>query len=283
MDGSLMFLGARGTRFSAASAGTPILARPFFNADPAVNAEDAELVANPALLGLPPLAGRVDVRLASELYGADINGICNVDRRCWCRTDFLFGFHYLNFHEALDITEHLFSPPPLGNGMTIALNDHFATRNQFFGGQVGFRSEVNWRRWQVDLTSKVGIGGTHEQVDINGMTIITPAGMASQAFSGGLLTQPTNIGHYNRNKFSVISETGVNLGYQITDHWRAYAGYSFLYWSNVARPADQIDRVVNGTLLPPRTAVTGPARPQFIFKDRDFWAHGVDFGLEFRY
>jgi hypothetical protein len=27
----------------------------------------------------------------------------------------------------------------------------------------------------------------------------------------------------------------------------------------------------------------GPARPAFGFRETDFWAHGVNFGLEFKY
>ncbi len=61
-------------------------------------------------------------------------------------------------------------------------------------------------------------------------------------------------------------------------------GYDFLYWSSVARPGDQIDRTVNSTQIAPRTGpFTGPARPAFEFKNTDYWAHGVNFGVEFRY
>jgi len=98
---------------------------------------------------------------------------------------------------------------------------------------------------------------------------------------------------------SVVPELGINIGYQITDHLRAYVGYNVIYWSDVVRPGDQIDRVINTTQLPnptlvvngvivppqPNTPLLNPAlrRPAFSFNGSDFWAQGVNFGLEFKY
>jgi hypothetical protein len=79
---------------------------------------------------------------------------------------------------------------------------------------------------------------------------------------------------------------GINVGYQLTEHLRAFVGYSFLYWTHVARPGDQIDRAVNPTQLPLSTTapqLTGPARPAPVLRDTDFWAQGISFGVEFRY
>jgi hypothetical protein len=63
----------------------------------------------------------------------------------------------------------------------------------------------------------------------------------------------------------------------------AHVGYNFLYWSRVVRPGNQIDRVINVSQLPtsqgPGT-VTSPFRPVFAFPGTDFWALGVNIGLE---
>jgi hypothetical protein len=108
---------------------------------------------------------------------------------------------------------------------------------------------------------------------------------------GGLLALATNIGRFTRDRFSAVPEVGVNVGYRITDHLRAFVGYNFLYWGNVVRPADQIDRVLDASLIPnflnPQTGLpytpTGALRPAVPFKETDYWAQGVTFGLEFRY
>jgi hypothetical protein len=54
-------------------------------------------------------------------------------------------------------------------------------------------------------------------------------------------------------------------------------GYSFVYVNNLIRPGDTIDT----TLAPLGTALA--VRPQRAFSTSDFWLHGINFGLEFRY
>jgi hypothetical protein len=287
LEGSYFFLGQRTTHFTAASSGVPLLARPFFNT--ATGAEDSELVANPVIPTLPnvmPLAGRIAVESSSRFQGAEANGVINLWQRCG-RWDMILGGRFLRLDENIGITEDLTvqGTSPFA-GANFMLGDHFATRNEFWGGQIGLRSEWCWRRWSLGLSAKVALGDTHERVDINGSTVITPPGGVGTSFAGGLLTQPTNIGRFSKDRFAVAPEAGLNIAYQITPRVRALVGYDFLYISNVARAADQIDRVVNPTQLPSlagRGTLVGPARPAVLFKDSDFWAQGVNFGLEFRY
>jgi hypothetical protein len=289
VEANFFFLGERAVNFSQSSLGLPLLARPFFNVDPANPGEDAELVANPLVPEIPsllPLAGTIDVRLDSELWGTDVNWIINKWQYCCGRTDFLVGLRYMRLRESIDITENLLVPPnsPAFAGTQIFLNDHFATRNWFFGGQLGLRQTFNWRNWQIDMTGKCALGSTQQRVNIDGATIITPPGGAPNAFTGALLAQPTNIGEYSRSVFSVIPEAGINIGYHVTPNWKLFVGYTLIYWSNVARPGDQIDRVVNGTQIAPRVGpFVGPPRPVFPFADTDFWAHGVNFGVELKW
>src|SRR4051794_20088600 len=74
-------------------------------------------------------------------------------------------------------------------------------------------------------------------------------------------------------------------GVWLTDRLRATAGYTFQYVSDVVRPGDQIDRGINPVQAPaitgvPNAPLTGPARPAPLINSTDFWAHGVNFGLE---
>jgi hypothetical protein len=102
----------------------------------------------------------------------------------------------------------------------------------------------------------------------------------SGTFEGGLLAQTTNIGTYEQNTFSIMPELGVTLSYDITCRLRASVGYTFLYWNNVARPGDQIDR--NLAQLPPEPPVPGGG-PAFAFRTTDFWAQGMNFGLAYTF
>jgi hypothetical protein len=85
----------------------------------------------------------------------------------------------------------------------------------------------------------------------------------------------------------VVPELGLKLGYQITPNIKFTVGYSFLYWSEVVRPGDQINPFVNSNFLAPRSSfpggVPGPQAPTFVGKTTDFWAQGVSLGLEFKY
>src|SRR5262249_61083084 len=106
----------------------------------------------------------------------------------------------------------------------------------------------------------------HQLVNIDGQTMFfQPAGNLVSTQSGGLLALPTNMGGHTRTVFSVVPELGLNLGYQLTDHIRIFAGYTVLYWTHVARPGQQIDRTINSNQLPtiagPGSLGGGPPRP----------------------
>jgi len=49
------------------------------------------------------------------------------------------------------------------------------------------------------------------------------------------------------------------------------------------RAGNQIDLVVNPNLVPPPIAPLDPLRPAFQFHGSDFWAQGMNLGLEFRF
>jgi hypothetical protein len=85
-----------------------------------------------------------------------------------------------------------------------------------------------------------------------------------------------------------VPQLGLQAGWQPLDWIRLFVGYDFLYLSDVARPGDQVDRVINPTQGPaftnnPNSVLTGPARPTFPGRSTDFWAHGLSFGVELRY
>jgi hypothetical protein len=90
----------------------------------------------------------------------------------------------------------------------------------------------------------------------------------------GLNVQASNI-EYHRTELSLVSEVGVQVGFQLTSHVRLFAGYTFLLWDGVVRSGDQIDPVVN------TRAGTAPLRPAVLFKDDLFWAQGLNAGLDF--
>ena len=160
--------------------------------------------------------------------------------------------------------------------------DQFTTRNDFYGGQIGFRFAANRGAWTLDATAKIAFGCNQEVVTINGKLITDDFG-ALQTFPGGYFAQPTNIGRHFHEHFAVAPEFTFNLGYRFCNNLRAFIGYNFLYLSDVVRPGSQIDRVTNPTQSPAFFGLTdglvGQARPAFQANQNDFWAQGFQFGI----
>jgi hypothetical protein len=285
IEGSYLFLASRSVDFSAAGPDGPgqqVIGRPFFNT--ASGRPDAELVAFPGLL-----QGRVGVNLSSRLQGAELNAVsrlCGCGCSCW-KVDVLAGFRFLDLNEGLGINENLTVNPnvPLTGGTNFRIFDQFDTKNEFYGGQIGLRTEYCTGPWSVNVTAKIALGDSHEEAAINGGTTIIPPGGPATVARAGILALPSNIGTFSHDTFAVVPELGITFGYQVNCHLRAFVGYNFLYWSDVARPGDQISLAVN-PLQFPRTAGPAPSTagpPFFSFKETDFWAQAITFGVEVRY
>jgi hypothetical protein len=285
IEASYFFLSGRSLGEAFSSPGAPVLATPFFNVG--TNAQDSSLITFPGILH-----GQVAVRAPSFMQGADLNLIPVLHRDESWHMEGLVGFRYLNLQEGLHIqSTSVVTLAPQFQGMgipfvdnTIQVSDRFDTSNHFFGGQLGARVEFKRKRWTLDVTGKVALGVNHEVVAISGATKIdTQPVIAADA---GLLAVSSNSGRFTQNSFAVVPEAAFTLKFQVTENIRLFAGYSFLYWSRVARPGDQVDQNVNPNLVP--TSATfgtagGPQRPAYLSRGGDFFAHGGNFGLEFRY
>jgi len=166
---------------------------------------------------------------------------------------------------------------------TFDVTDAFDTENDFHGAEIGLLLEYESCRLSLEVLAKVALGNNNRIIRIDGDTTITTNGVPDD-YSGGILAQRTNIGEYGGDEFAVVPEVGITLGYQLTRRLRATFGYSFLYWSDVARPGEQIDTRVNPNLFPPEEdPFSGPLRPQFVLHDTDFWAQGLNFGVDYRW
>ncbi len=290
------FLGNKTQTFDANSAQFPVIARPFFSLNR--NMEFSQLTAfdNNA-------TGSLHEQNTSDLWGAEANLRCCLccGQHCpddcdgWAglhyRVDGLAGFRYLDLREDLSITENVRNFPNAQNQLTnlgLIVVDDFATHNQFYGGQVGLDATVDSGPWSLNVTGKVALGDTAQEVRINGSQLVTNLNGTTSTAVGGLLALSSNIGTFHKNAFSVVPEVNTTLSYHINEHWRLFAGYDLLYWTNVLRPGHQIDTTLDETLIPnfepPGTvAPAGQNRPAVPFQRSDIWAQGLNLGLEFRY
>ncbi len=264
---------------SAGAPGTSVLARPFLNVNAGV--EDADPVAVPNAM-----AGTFTVAMPRSFYGVDANlrYIYLNDLSQSSRITFLTGVRFLQLDEKLVISEALRDLPGLGAvGNSYSLAETFSTNNSFYGGQFGLEYEWSLGPVSVGLTNTVAVGTTN-QVQTNSATtkFTEPNGVVTVGVNRALLIQPSNAGQRGRNVFSVVPETTLKLGFDLNEHIRFGVGYNFLYWSGVARPANQIDRAINIQALQPFDQI-GPARPAPLFTSSGFWAQGLNVNLGFTF
>src|SRR5262245_20652751 len=145
-------------QFSSDAEGNPVLARPFFQPpfQGIAGGEAAELVAYPGLV-----AGNVQFACTTRLWGAD----ANLRHRFRCGpgdwVDCFIGYRHFQLSCTLDINENLTNlqfAPGSGDTRAFLLHDHFATRNQFNGGQIGLEGELKLlRRWFLAANVKVAL------------------------------------------------------------------------------------------------------------------------------
>jgi len=279
IEGSYFFLANRTDSRQAGSSGAPgapVTGFPFATIDPTgKTTESFFTLANP-----PRFSSNTTLEMSTRLQGAELNGLYRLGSGGRSSFALLAGFRYLDLRE--DMVLHTLSPaiPPTPVD-DFNIVDHFQTRNQFYGGQLGLRYEVNQGRFFVNGTGKIALGGVQQLVNADGLFATTlPAG--TTVTPGGFFVAQTNSGRHARDQFAWVPEVTINVGANLTDHVRASVGYNFLWINNVVRPGDQVDRVQNPTQFAP-TGLVGPARPAVPFNDTSFWAQGFNFGLEFRY
>src|SRR5262249_48023859 len=136
------------------------------------------------------------------------------------------------------------------NGTHVINTDTLATRNHFYGAQVGIAGQKQWGNLTLDGVLKVALGATHEEVNIQGVQLFPPGTPNVDTRTGGLFALSSNIGNFSRDRFAVVPEIGVTLGWYLTENVQLTVGYNFLYWSSVVRPGEQIDRNLDVNRIP---------------------------------
>lgn len=272
--------------FGLGSNGDPILARPFYNVELAE--QDAAELAFPGFIDslgqVLNLSGSVTVETHSRVQsaGVSLRKPTYVSFLGDYRVNLLGGYRFMRLNEGLRISD---SVAPMGGffvpGTTFDSFDNFDTENEFHGGEIGLMLEVRRCRWSFEFLTRVALGNMRQTVEIDGRssindtfnTVVTP---------GGLLTQPTNIGTFVGDEFTVIPEAGIKVGLQLTDSIKTSIGYNYIYVSNVVRPGGQVDTGVNVSQIG-GGALVGQARPAPRTSDTDFWLQGGNVSLEVRF
>lgn len=283
LEGEYYGLSDQRTEFRGVSTGSTFLGIPFF---------DVSNDGNPAVFIIAPGAGgpdgSVSVDAVTRFQGGGLRLLRNLCCSEGCgpawwdgcpinvakRIDFLVGYRFNWLDDSLIINETHDIQGTIRNGQ-----DVFDTENQFHGLDLGTMLQFRRGCWSLDFITKVGIGNTRSVVLINGVAFQNGV---QQTPGGSILACSSNSGRFENNAFTMLPEVGLNVGYQLNPCWRFTCGYNLMYWCGVYRAGDQIDQHINPNLWPPlpQSGNSAGLWPQYPGRGSDFWAQGVNFGLE---
>jgi Putative beta barrel porin-7 (BBP7) len=277
---------SRQYNFASDANGNNVIVQPILSGNPP--AENTLPIALPGLL-----AGSASVNSIMNMLGADINFGCNFIRYNGWTLDGLIGVRYMYLNDTLTSNQNFTVLPaatgavsflgvPQPAGTNFVLNDSFNVTNRFYGGQIGTRLDwVSCYKFDLGAVFKVAFGNTAHAVIIDGNTTVN--GVTAP---GGAYAQPSNIGHYSVNDFTTVTDLTLSVGYQIHPNIRLTAGYNLIYWPQVERAGEQIDRTLSAGQTPSGASFvpgTIAANPRFLNARSDFWAQGISVGVEVKY
>jgi hypothetical protein len=243
------FLETGASDYSENRTDVPGLARPFFDlsgAQPELNAVTVD---------------SLHVRTESDFVGGDILMRQMIHLSPLARVDFLLGYQFARIDETLRIDS-------TANNV-FQLTDHFAAANEFHGGALGLQFIYDRPGVRLDMLAKVGLGSMQKEILLEGSSSSDPR--------AGLLVQASNRGRYSQSDFMALPEFGATMTWAVSPSIEFSLGYSLLYFPSVVQAASGIDSQLAVDLSPPAN------RPRFAFHDSDYWVHGLNLGLTWRY
>jgi Putative beta barrel porin-7 (BBP7) len=268
----------------------PTIIRPFFDLNN--RQESGFIVAQPGLD-----TGYFTGHAQLNVWGSEINVWKNVYYNCpgtTCNVSMLAGLRYLDLDERLNLASvsvynaNLAAFPAFipFEGNSLVVGDSFATHNHFYGGQVGVNAKwYPFANMIIDGTFKLGVGATHEDLEIAGGQLRTLPNGTQMPANGGLLALPTNMGNFHADHFAQVPELDLKFSDPILPHLTLSLGFDCIYWSRILRPAQQIDRDIDITQIPnfptnAGVAPTGLNQPSVPFRQSDLWILGITLSAE---
>lgn len=228
--------------------------------------------------------GAATAVIDTQLWGMDVNARTRWYGLLSSRNDATAGFRYLALDESIQATGLAYFP----DGTYQGNNDVIRTSNRFYGGQVGIASRFGSlaRGFGVETNYKLAMGGVHQRAELSGANSYLRPGQPIDTEFVGLYARPANLGVFDRTMFAAVSDLAVNLTYNFSPAAQVFFGYSIIYITNVLRPGEVVDPVLNGENIrfnAEDVAPTGVIAPRNRLEGHDFWAQGLNFGFKFQY
>jgi hypothetical protein len=211
-----------------------------------------------------------------ELFGEEVNAVFPLLADEDTRIDLLAGARFLQLRDRYHHTATSRTQPD--GAALFGVVDNFRIHNAFYGGQIGLRGERNFGRFFVQARGSAALGADDQLIRTFGQRVDHNPQRRIQTASG-LFVQPSNSGRFERCQLDFVGEAAVNVGYQLGEHVRVFAGYTFLFWADPIRAAGQLDTVINTQ----QDTAPSPRRPGVPFQGDAFWAQGLNLGVEVRW
>jgi hypothetical protein len=246
----------------------------------------------------------------SRIYGAELG----IRHRGYTvgvfRFSELYGFRYLNYDETQNLAQIIQAqngtyvgttadPTNLdpvqrllgvGEPTSTILTASQSTRNQFFGFQVGVSFDADWGSFFWNGFAKVGVGATRQETHSFESAFSTAGPIPAAIYPPD--DNPLDFKE-SRTRLSWVPNVGTSVGYNFTNNLRGFIGYEVMMWSRVVRPvgSNTLSNNGSGTVTLANTGganngtgtsmpLGGPAQS---FTEGQFWVHGLNFGLEYRF
>jgi len=261
----------------SSTGGDPILARPFFNPDPAVLAQDSQIISYPGVANgsfrstYNRQAVGFDPTIFTCLYGSSCS---------WLEA--FSGYRFLWLKDELKLHEEV-SPEPGGliaPGTRYVIDDEFRAENTYNLIPLGLSYSRNRGKWNINTRGSVGIGIVKKTVSIRGQTDSYIGDTLIDSEPGGFLALGTNSGVHNTTQFAVVPQFDLTARYSLSDQLSANVGYTLMYLDDAVKAVDHVPTAIDPGNLPPADPAAGPD-PRFAFAFDDIVLHGLTFGLRF--
>lgn len=264
--------------------GVDAFARPFFNTDPNINAQDSQIFAMPGLA-----EGSVRFNTSSNVISASpalrwnlscCQDPCGTRSR---RVDFLLGYRFFRVDEEFAAQEILIPTDGIYvAGTRLELNDRITSENEFHGLELGLNHMHQRGKWMLDIATLFAVGEVQRSVTLDGSTRVTVPGFQDTTLPGGFYLGPNDVGRYQDRDYAVIPQVRTSLSFCMGCNWRLGVGYNFMYLSSMFRPDSYLNTSFDGSRLAraPVIGVVGnsPATPK-----RDLFLHGANVNLTYNF
>ena len=244
--------------------------RPFYDTN--IPSDNSILIANTGVAGSDDFEGSFSAESYARMKMLSGSGF---------RTDLIGGFSHFGIDDTLSVNStSIQTTDALGGlvGDRTDISDLIETENRFFGGQIGFESQINRGKWSFKTLTKVHLGNMEQIYRGTGLRTFTTGGVPADSTNGGVLAlgDTFNTTALDEDKFTFAPEANVKLAYQFRPNVSMSIGYSFIYWDDVLLAGDNINNVYNGdAITSPPAALAQPASER---KDSSLYTHGIDLG-----